>query len=240
MTDSRISSAQGQHHDPDSAAPWWWLGAPLALAIALAVLWRIAPDWFGVWVEGELGLVELGQVAVLLVAVLLLARLLALPETRRDRLLTLWLGLALLATVGITGEEASWGQHFFRWATPENWQAVNDQGETNLHNTSSWLDQKPRLLLEIGVIVGGIVVPLWALVRPGLREGRFAIFLPPLLCLPVALVAELPRLYERLVSLFEGGAYIFHRGSEIQELYFYIFIVFYLIALRRRLLAPRS
>src|SRR3546814_9825984 len=73
--------------------------------------------------------------------------------------------------------EASWGQHYAGWLTPENWQALNDQGETNLHNTSSWLDQKPRTLLEIGVIVGGILIPMLALRRPALREGRFAIFL---------------------------------------------------------------
>src|SRR3546814_4167282 len=54
----------------------------------------------------------------------------------------------------MAGEEASWGQHYAGWLTPDNWQALNDQGETNLHNTSSWLDQKPRTLLEIGVIVG--------------------------------------------------------------------------------------
>src|SRR3546814_4054045 len=90
----------------------------------------------------------------------------------------------------MAGEEASWGQHYAGWLTPENWQALNDQGETNLHNTSSWLDQKPRTLLEIGVIVGGILIPLLALRRPALREGRFALFLPPLACLPVAVRSE--------------------------------------------------
>src|SRR3546814_19755347 len=89
----------------------------------------------------------------------------------------------------MAGEEASWGRHYAGWLTPEGWQAINDQGETNLHDTSSWLDQKPRTLLEIGVIVGGIIVPLLALRRTAIREGRFALLLPPPVCLSVAVLA---------------------------------------------------
>src|SRR3546814_4343016 len=122
-------------------------------------------------------ILEGAQVLIPLVAVAWCLRILALAEVRDDRLVFTWIVLALLGSVYMAGEEASWGQHYAGWLTPEGWQAINDQGETNLHNTSSWLDQKPRTLLEIGVIVGGIIVPLLALRRPAIREGRFALLL---------------------------------------------------------------
>ena len=71
----------------------------------------------------------------------------------------------------------SWGQHFLGWESSEFWQDINDQSETNLHNTSSWLDQKPRLILEIGVMVGGIVIPLLIKFKKGLLPARFNEFI---------------------------------------------------------------
>ena len=38
-------------------------------------------------------------------------------------------------TLAMAGEELSWGQRIFRWATPEGY--ANDQGETNLHNRAT-------------------------------------------------------------------------------------------------------
>ena len=224
-------------HDPERASPWWWLILPLAAAVMLSTLWRAFPDWFQSWFAGELGVVEMTQLIVSCAALALSLRLLAMPQVRRDRLMTAWLALATVACVYIVGEEASWGQHLFGWRTPETWQALNDQGETNLHNVSSWMDQKPRALFEIAIGFGGIVIPLAALARPALRRGRFAIYLPPLVCLPVALIAEAIRNYDRLVIYLGGHSLLVHRTSEVQELYFYLFIVFYLIILRRRLLA---
>src|SRR3546814_3987566 len=136
------------------------------------------------------GVRELAHVIIPLISAAYCLSILALKEVREDRLVFVWIVLGLLGSVYMAGEEASWGQHYAGWLTPENWQALNDQGETNLHNTSSWLDQKPRTLLEIGVIVGGILIPLLALRRPALREGRFALFLPPLAVLPVAVIGE--------------------------------------------------
>jgi hypothetical protein len=39
--------------------------------------------------------------------------------------------------------------------TPQNF---NDQGENNIHNSSSWFDQKPRAILLLGMILGTIVI----------------------------------------------------------------------------------
>ena len=184
---------------------------------------------------GEIGILEATHVIVPLISIVLCLRILAQREVRHDRLVFAWILLALVGSVYMAGEEASWGQHYVGWLTPDSWQAVNDQGETNLHNTSSWLDQKPRTLLELGVIVGGIVIPLLALKRPSLRAGRYALFLPPLACLPVALIAEVGKIWERLQSLGLWDAILFYQASEVQELYFSLFILLYLIVFRNRL-----
>ena len=218
----------------------WWLWLPLAGALALLAIAHFFQAGYQAWVAGERGALEFLHVVVPLASLVLALRLLARPEVRGRRLLQLWLGLAALGCLYVAGEEASWGQHYLQWSTPEYWQTVNDQGETNLHNTSSWLDQKPRGLLEIGVVIGGILIPLAALRWPQIRRSRLAIILPPMICLPSALIAEFARMSERILNVFGSAAGLFYRASEVQETYFYLFILFYLIVLRRRLLAWRA
>jgi hypothetical protein len=96
----------------------------------------------------------------------------------RDRLphpiLGYWVLLWSLACIYFAGEEVSWGQWFFGWDTPEFIAGLNDQGETNLHNVSSWLDQKPRLLVELFIFVAGFLVPLWRVLGTRKSIGGFA------------------------------------------------------------------
>ena len=42
--------------------------------------------------------------------------------------------LFVLGCTFIAGEEVSWGQHIFKWVTPESFAQINLQKETNLHN----------------------------------------------------------------------------------------------------------
>jgi hypothetical protein len=46
-------------------------------------------------------------------------------------------------------EEISWGQHFFKWNTPDLLAELNDQNETNFHNISNLFNQIPRNLTLI-------------------------------------------------------------------------------------------
>ena len=216
---------------------WWWLGVPVAALVLLVAFSLGAPGIYARWIESEQGLLELSHVLIPVAAMIVALRTLVAPTVRRSSGLVLWLALAALANFYVAGEEASWGQHYLQWATPESWQAVNDQGETNLHNISSWFDQKPRLILELGVIIGGIVIPLALRLRPALGRLPIAVIFPPLLCLPTAVLAEVTRLTERLPGIFGGDSLVFTRASEVQEFYFYLFVLLYLIALRRRLLS---
>ena len=206
----------------------WTLWLPVGLAVLLSLLGTLAPGLYDAWLNDERGGVELAQWLVLLGAVLVAARLLARPEVRRRPALLAWDALAGLACFYVAGEEISWGQHLAQWNTPEYWRAVNDQQETNLHNTSSWFDQKPRTLLEIGVIVGGLLAPLLRRLRPGAFRGLVDLLAPTAATVPIALVAEFAGLAKRLEMN------VFFRPSEIQELYFYLFAFAYLVVLQWR------
>ncbi len=218
---------------------WWWLVLPTLVAVVLAATALALPGFYATWIEGERGPLELSHVIIPLAGLVVALRILFMAQLRGRIHLRAWVGLAAAACLYIAGEEASWGQHFLDWSTPESWQEINDQQETNLHNVSSWLDQKPRALLEIGVVVGGILIPLLALWRPSLRRNALGVILPPLLCLPVALLAEITRATERLGEALGGTSIVFPRASEVQELYFYLFMLFYLIVLRQRLGAEK-
>lgn len=241
-TSARPPEAQtGQQLKAAEMLPsWLYLWLPLASALGLSLTWHLNPRFYTAWFVGETGLLEVTHFVIPLLCVIVALRILLLPEARRDRLVFIWILLGLLGSFYLAGEEASWGQHYAGWLTPESWQEINDQGETNLHNTSSWLDQKPRTLLEIGIIVGGIIIPLLALRYPAIREGRFALFLPPLACLPVALIGEIGKIWERLHALGLWDFVIFFQASEVQELYMPLFILFYLMVFRKRLLARRA
>lgn len=141
--------------------------------------------------------------------------------------------LAALGSFYIFGEEISWGQHILNWDTPEYWSAVNDQNETNLHNTSSWLDQKPRLLLFIGIVAAGLVVPALRRWRPDVLPVRFAVLYPSDILSVTALGVLLPYTVQEIAEhFFHGG--VFARVSEVQEVYMYYFVALYLWDLYKR------
>jgi len=91
-----------------------------------------------------------------------------------------WLLIWILACIYFAGEEASWGQWYFGWETPETYSQINDQNETNLHNTSTWLDQKPRALVEIWIFVTGFILPLASYFRDSKTSSSRFYWIHPL------------------------------------------------------------
>lgn len=219
----------------DRLSPLWWLWLPLAWALLLFWASEQGRAFFDAWFNNETsGLLEYSQALVMLAAFLVAAATLPRAWRRGPRWLFFWILAATLCSLYVAGEEISWGQHVFGWLTPESWGLWNDQNETNLHNTTAWLDQKPRHLLSAGTIVGGLIVPLYALYRPEIRESRFGILLPPFLCLPSAALALFCGLNAVLDSYLSPNRALFIRPAEVQESFFYSFVLLYVIVLRRR------
>ncbi len=204
-----------------------WL--PALVLIAQSFLEVLTPEAQLAALHSEYGPHEMVQSLVIGAAALVALRLLFMSETRQSPWLIGWVFIAFVAAVYVTGEELSWGQHVFEWRTPEYWQNLNDQGETNLHNTSSWLDQKPRIMLEIGVLVGGIVIPLLRRFQVSLPQ-KFSLIYPTDHVFTTALMALIVTIIDKI-----GG--IMERPSEVEEFYLFYFVLLYLVYLRKKLLS---
>ncbi|NKB59015.1 MAG: hypothetical protein GKS00_22030 [Alphaproteobacteria bacterium] len=208
-------------------SPVWWLYLPLGVGILLIALAQLAPQFYSTWLDNERSPIELMHTLIPAAALVVAIRSLRLPALSALPLLRVWICIAAVGCFYIAGEEMSWGQHLAGWAAPEYWATINDQKETNLHNVSSWFDQKPRMLLQIGVIVGGLIIPVYARFRPEIRAHRWSIILPPGLCFPTAFMAELADGTEDLIEYLEIPWVLFYRASEVQETFFYWFILLY-------------
>ncbi len=183
----------------------------------------------------ENGPIETLQWIVLLLALIAGLRLLLTLRFKPPVWLSLWVLVAVVGCVYVTGEEVSWGQHFLNWNTPEYWANFNDQNETNFHNTSSWLDQKPRLLLELGVIIGGLLMPLCRRLRKKDFPAWLEMIAPSTHLIPVAAIVLFIKIADKL-----GGAThiaLFGRASEVVEFFIYYFVWLYLVFLAQKIAA---
>lgn len=145
--------------------------------------------------------------------------------------------LCTFACIFFAGEEISWGQHFFGWEAGDTFREINKQHETNLHNISSWLNQKPRALVEWGVMISGLILPLRRWLR-NIRtdESDFSYwFWPTNIVVPTALLfffLECSYLYQKATLKVIPG-WMFDR--EVKEYYVALFLSLYLISICLRL-----
>ena len=212
---------------------WQWLWFPPVLLLIILPIRIISPEFYSAHIDGELGLIELATPVLSLIGFIIGIATVRLAWHRVGKQERIWYLLVTLGCFYFAGEELSWGQHFFGWGTPEYLEQINDQEETNIHNISSWFDQKPRLLLELWVLIGGVVM---VVVKRGPTTGNYAWFWPTLECFPTALLAILVRLPERIKSLFDIEQLPLElRFSEPQEYYFALFLLLYLAVARQRL-----
>jgi hypothetical protein len=84
----------------------------------------------------EFGFLELcGASSLLVASIILMSGALKVKNSHGNKDKRFWMLLgASIVFFWASGEEVSWGQHFFGTQTPEWLVEVNDQNETNLHN----------------------------------------------------------------------------------------------------------
>jgi hypothetical protein len=179
---------------------------PVAIALGFA-----SEHWLD-WLTEEDGVVEWLQVVALAIAVgayLVLTR----RHWRADRRLTAVLSiLVALGIVVIIGEELSWGQRILGLATPPALDALNEQGETNLHNIR-YVATTSRLM-QFAMVGYGLLGPLLTLLPGVPRRLTASFFLPPLALMGFFLG---PFIYWFVRIPVEPTSTIFHL-SEITEL----------------------
>lgn len=214
-----------------------WLWIPISVFVIQLGLDTVLPNDTKAWMYNENGPYEIGQVVVLAAAIFVaLCTLIKMDKAAKG--VMAWIALALVCCIYVAGEEISWGQQILKWNTPEYWSSINDQNETNLHNTTSWLDQKPRLLLELGVYFGGMILPLLRKYKPGLLPLRFAPILPGSAVIVTAVVCFCVRLADMAADA--TAIPLFGRAAEVEEAYLYYFVLLYLLELKGRLIRKEA
>lgn len=213
-----------------STNPLLFHGMPL-LVIVFPFIW-VALAGNDRMLKGEAGIVENATVIFLVVAIGYCVSSLILAK-RQDLSgnLKAWLVLLILGAAYFALEELSYGQHMFGWGTADAWKELNDQDETNLHNVHAIFDQVPRALLTLGILIGGIILPLYRHFR-GIQLGhdnRFYWQWPTLDCLTIGLLVILIRPALSLVDVE------FINTGEMKENLFALFILLYCISIHTRL-----
>ncbi|MDO9461880.1 MAG: hypothetical protein Q7N95_17425 [Alphaproteobacteria bacterium] len=221
---------------------WLWLIAAPAVLPVFYLTRYVDLDFYLQWVEGERGIIENLTPLLLLPAIFCGIMLIHYRRVFPQSWIIIWFVLHGLGAFYFAGEEISWGQHFFNWETPETIGSLNDQNETNLHNMSSWLDQKPRIALWVWAVTGGFFTPLLiaaGMVRTGGPENWRYWVLPPRACMMAGFLVGVVRLPEYLFfSMGEAPPFPFDiRASELQELFLTMFLSFYLVSVYRRAIA---
>jgi hypothetical protein len=219
----------------DRSDVWWTMWLPLALAAALIAIRAAAPDFYLTYVLPEgYGLLELGHFFIPLAGFILCVQMLRLDVVKRSRLLWYAIVFFAISSFYIAGEEHSWGQHFVNWNTPAYWAEINRQQETNLHNISPWFNQRPKLVFELALLIGGLIVPLVQRNTAPFKQPLLALLTPPAALIPTLLMALLFKGMDQIDKHVLPGAQLFLRPSEVVETFEYLFLLYYLIVLRRR------
>lgn len=205
-------------------------GLPL-LVLLFPFLWvgAVGNDRF---LKSEAGFVELSTALFLFIAIGYCIS--ALTVTRREhmsRYLRAWLVLLIAGAAYFALEELSYGQHIFGWGTPDALRELNDQEETNLHNVHALFDQVPRALLTLGILVGGVIMPLYRYFRKSalVESNRFYWQWPTMDCVTIGLLVILIR---PIFSVFETDVV---NTGETKEQMFALFIMIYCLSLHARI-----
>ena len=215
-----------------------WLVVPIAIFVAQIGIEMLVPQEYLADLHSEGGPHEILQFGFAFIALIYALICLRNIWPQKPPLLTAWVIFFCIGCTYIAGEEVSWGQHFFNWGTSEFWSEMNDQNETNLHNISSWLDQKPKLLLFLGTIVGGLIIPALQKFKLGLLPQQIKIIYPHAIMGVTAVCILLTKIIDKGQEAIDMT--IFTRASEVEEVYLFYFVLLYLVILHQRILESFS
>ncbi len=249
---------------PPTEAPGW---VCFGLPIVSILLLLIAPLALGMNIERydrvmlhEIGVIELATVLFLLIGIVY-----GVGAWRRrqpmPRLMSVVIVVGVLGAFFFAGEESSWGQWYFGYATPESLEKINHQDEFNLHNIrfgeegdeSDWkrslinlfFNNGPRQGLLLGCLIGGVILPLHLRKRANELYSINSMWywiLPTVSLVPMCLMAVLATVPEKLHDkgvLFETESYGWFvfvlGGGELKEYAFAAVVMLYFISLYTRL-----
>ena len=228
--------------------PFLWFYFPILITLIFFIVKFLNINFFITYFKGEKGIIENGTFLALFFAIITSFSVLnKLKKNLNLKTLFFFIIFFLIGLIYFTGEEISWGQQWFKWETNNFFKRINDQSETNFHNISSWLDQKPRFALIFFVIFGGIFCPF--LNKKNILNSKklTAWIYPTIYCFPTSLICLLYYLLDNFYKFLCYGtpgiditckyipSLLHFRTSEIIELYISFFLLIYILSINSRL-----
>ncbi|MEH6630508.1 MAG: hypothetical protein V7776_06775 [Halopseudomonas aestusnigri] len=236
------STVQGDNLKDFPKLYWQWL--PLLMLLVMIIGRTIFPDWkdYEYYIESETrGIVENAAFVILAPGVVFGLLAWRMRDALPSKYLGYWLMLCTVAVFIAAGEEASWGQHWFQWATPEGLAAINDHNETNLHNTLNGHDTTIKSVIMIGMAIGTMVIPLvirfGGMAKPAMGSALYWLF-PTIVGLPVTIYCLSSRVLRQLFQKWtrlDEYMYMDMDFNELSEFFVACFLFFYLFSFWYRL-----
>jgi hypothetical protein len=214
---------------------WLWLYFPLVLLLLQTAGEIFLSQNLLLSLHAENSVHEFVQFGLLFASFMMLVMIFFKMDRSASPWLAAWIVLATLSCLYVAGEEISWGQWLFQWQTPAEWAAVNEQNETNLHNTSRLLNHIPRYILMAGVAVGGLIIPALTLLKPSILPARFSVIYPPPVLGVTALCLLVVALGHKLAKTY-FDIRLFERASEVEEIFMFFFVFLYVLVMRSRIM----
>ena len=212
----------------------WWLWLPVVFFLLRYAVSIFTHRRKGLEAKflGEHGVIENLTVLLLFVAMIGALYLLRRYAGKLHLAPKAFLVFYALGCLYFLGEEASWGQHWFGWETSEFFKQINDQQETNLHNTHELLDRVPKGIVSLAIFIGGIAVPLYMRRKSLVIDYQQAFWwlFPTWICLPTAIFATVAT-WPSKIEKATGWKFYFDSAQEMKELYIAFFFLLFIASL---------
>ena len=228
----------------ESLPGWSIILLPLFVALIPLIVGLSKNEYLLNLFKGEVGLVEMSTLIFLACGIYYSLRIIVSHQRSDYRGLLPYVAVLGFGCFFFLGEEASWGQHLIGWQTPEAWQRINDQGETNIHNTIGLFDQVPRTLLSLFALSFGIVLPLYySFKRKSAHSNSFLQFLTPANnCIVVTLCALLITMPKKFIGRADISdfAILSVPPGEVKECLLGLFLALYLASIYVKVVANKT
>ena len=228
--------------------PAYSIGIPIGSMLLFLAVAVASPAMYAAYVrKHEVGVQDFMTPVLLVPAIVFGVMALRRRHEFPAKWLAMWLGLVTVGALIFCGEECSWGQNYFHWATPEDWSAINKQHETNLHNTSNLFNHVPRALLSLAAWCCVVAPCVRYRMRQQWKPATSALtwFWPTMAVFPTALIASLVDIPQKFhgqylkkieeVSTWYGELFLDGRHSEMKEYFLAMFMLMYLWSFATRL-----
>lgn len=218
-----------------------YLYSPIFIMVGLIICFITIPQGpFYEWIlRSEFGVIENLTILYTFIAAIISYKLIKLSNNLPNtKFFKVWFALFTISLVYLGLEEASYGQHIFKWESNEYFLENNQMYETNLHNLTPMMEQAPKVLLHLAALFGGLIWPLVVYLKKiKLNKNKLWYWLMPNKTVVTSCaLAFISRLWERYYAWMgikpeyaERDA--FKELKEVNETFLVLFMLIYLVSI---------